>query len=157
MLSVGGSSVNAGYSTQLFFDSSGKYTDPAETLAMMMRLEENFGWSPHLVRSLEFWLLYSRTSDAPHPGFIHLLSKITPSITHVQTLKIYGADIRSKDESNIDWTLIRGAWIPINREWDCHRETAGKGMPTTFGNKGNPHVSVDSILGPMPGGGCDAL
>ena len=99
----------------ILWDSSGKYMDPTETHAKMMRLEENFRWSPHLatyVRSLEIWLPDSRTSATPHPRFFQLLSKITPSLTHVQMLKIFGTDIHSKDESYADWTLIRESLDP---------------------------------------------
>lgn len=99
----------------IFLDSSGRYADPAETHAKMMRLEENFRSSPYLatyVRSFEIWLPDGGGYSAPHSRFFQLLSKIAPSLTHVQKLKVYGADIHSKDASYVDWTLIRGSSDP---------------------------------------------
>jgi hypothetical protein len=85
----------------------------------MMRLEENFRWSPHLatyVRSFEIWLPDGWTHDDPHPRFFQMLTKIVPSLTHVQTLKIYGTDIHSKDASYVDWALIRGSLDPDKQD-----------------------------------------
>jgi hypothetical protein len=99
----------------IVLDSSSK-----EIHIKMMRLEENITWSPHLatyVRSFEICLWDGWTHIRRHPRFYQLLSKITPSLTHVQTLKIYGTKIHSKDvESYLDWSLITGSLDPDKQD-----------------------------------------
>jgi hypothetical protein len=90
----------------------------------MTRLEENITWSPHLatyVRSFKICLWDGWTHIQRHiqrdPRFYQLLSKITSSLTHLKTLKIYGTTIRSKDvESYLDWSLITGSLDPDKQD-----------------------------------------
>jgi len=99
----------------IVLDSSSK-----EIHARMTRLAENITWSPHIatyVRSFEICLWNGRTHIQQHPKFYQLLSKITSSLTHIQTLKIYGTTIRSKDvESYLDWSLITGSLDPDKQD-----------------------------------------
>ena len=86
----------------------------------MTRLEENFTWSPHLatyVRSFEICFWDGWTNIRLHPRFYQLLSNIVPSLTHIQTLKLYGTTIHSKNvESYLDWTLIRSSLDPDKQD-----------------------------------------
>ena len=97
-------------------DSANTYLEPLKTHTKMMRLEENFKSSPHLatyVRSFEIWLWDGWISNRPHPGFFHLLSKITARLAHVRTLMIYGTEIHSKsNQPYVDWKQITGNLDP---------------------------------------------
>lgn len=119
-------------------DSSSK-----EIHAKMTRLEESITWSPHLatyVRSFEIYLWDGWTHIQRHPRFYQLLSKITSSLTHIQTLKIDGPTICSKNlESYLDWSLITGSLDP-------DRQDSGIAIEKLLVGEHLRHLEIKGIL-----------
>ncbi|KIM42559.1 hypothetical protein M413DRAFT_26599 [Hebeloma cylindrosporum] len=88
----------------------------------MVRLDESFIRSPHLATYVHSFEIYLRDEryDLPHPRSFRILSKISSVLTHLQILKMVGADIVVENgwfaNSYFDWTLITESLDPDKQD-----------------------------------------